>query len=64
VREDVPHAVAGEQVGKLLDIFIVAEQGFFFLVLLEPEIVSKPAVLDPDPVGLTVVPAITNAFAG
>ena len=64
VREDVSHAVAGEQIAKFLDLLIVSEQGLFFLVSLEPEIISEPAVLDPDPVGPEVMPAVTKVFAG
>jgi hypothetical protein len=64
VREDVPHAMAGKQISKLLDLLIVSEECLVFPILLEPEIISEPAMLDPDPVGPAVMSAVTNAFAG
>jgi hypothetical protein len=61
--KDVLHAVAGEEIGEFFDPLVVSEESLVSSITLEPQIISKPAVLEPDSVGPEIMPAITDNLA-
>ncbi len=55
MRKNILHAMGGEQTGEFLNLPVIPEQGRVLPIALNPQIITKPAMLDPDTVGPEVV---------